>query len=214
MANKNGNAYALTLLCPILPGIPPTPDPGLEGQTYVASLRFQLQNLSDHKQMSKVPNTYLSRCWVLDDVPYQGKPADLEHLKSKYLVFSSNFHGELDDYLKGMWSAVETEVRYVLSHCVGFSEVKDVTGFIAYIKKCQVKTTFFFNGSTDDPLAEQLKALYLKQEFSKFAFENQGKNPADLQVAFRQFIQRAQPENTARPTWKAGVSGLDEVVSD
>lgn len=213
MANKSGNAYALTLLCPILPGTPSNPEPGLEGQSYVACLRFQLQKLSDHKQMSKVPNTYLSRCYVLDDVPYQGNPASMEHLKSKYLVFSANFHGELDDYLTGMWNAVKPEIQYILGHCVGFSEVNDVASYVAYIKKCQVTTTFFFNGSTDDPLDEQLKALYLKQEFSKFVFENQGKKPADLQAAFSQFLQRAQPENTASPTWKPGVSGLDKVVS-
>ncbi len=222
MANKSGNAYALTLLCPILPGVPPNPEPGFEGQTYVACLRFQLQRLSDHKQMAKVPNTYFSRCYVLDDVPFQGKPLTilawswpptLEHLKSKYLVFSSNFYGELDDYLKGMWTALETEVRFFLSHCVGFSGVNDVAGFIDYIKKCQVETTFFFDGSNDEPLAEQLKALYLKQEFSKFAFENQGKSPAELQEAFRRFIKRAQPENTASPTWKAGVCDLNDVVS-
>ena len=211
MSNKSGNAYALTLLCPILPGAPPTAGP--DGESYVASLRFQLQKLSDHKQMSLVPNTYLSRCWVLDDVPYQGDPASLEHLKSKYLVFSANFYGELDDYLKGMWNAVKPAIQFVLSHCVGFSGVNDEASFIAYIKKCQVKTTFFFNGSTDDPLAEQLKALYLKQELTKFAYENQGKTPANLQAAFREFVLRVQPENTARPTWKPGVCGLESVVA-
>jgi hypothetical protein len=212
MANKSGNAYALTLLCPILPGIPPRPVPGLEGQTYVSSLRFALQRLSDHKQMAKVPNAYFSRCYVLDDVSYQGKPAHLEHLKSEYLVFASSFHGELDDYLTGMWNALEAEVRFVLGHCVGFGAVNDLAGFIAYIKKCQVKTTFFFNGSTDEPLAEQLKSLYLKQEFSKFAFENQGKSPADLQRAFQAFVERTRPDNTLSPTWKPGVADLDQVV--
>jgi len=215
MANKSGKAYALTLLCPILPGIPSNPQPGLEGQAYVACLRYQLQQvrLSEESPMSKVPNTYLCRFYVLEDVFYQGKPSLRENLKSNYLVFSSNFHGELDDYLKGMWRVVETEVRFILNHCVGFSQVTDEASFIAYIKKCQVKTTFFFNGSTDEPLAEQLKALYLKQEFSKFVFENQGKRPAELQAAFRQFVQRAQPDNVANPTWKAGAYHLDRVVS-
>ena len=217
MANKSGNAYALTLLCPILPGAPPETEPGIGGKSHVACLRYELQQqvrVSEESPMAKVLNTYLCRFYVLDDVPYQGKPAILEHLKSRYLVFSSNFHGELDDYLKGMWITIEPEIRFILDHCVGFSEVSDVASFIAYIKKCQVKTTFFFNGSNDDPLAEQLKALYLKQEFSKFVCENQGRNPADLQQAFRQFIKRAQPENTANPTWKAGAYHLDRVVSE
>ena len=44
--------------------------------------------------MAKVPNTYLARFYILNDVFYQGFPAEEEHLKSKYLVFSSNFHGD------------------------------------------------------------------------------------------------------------------------
>ncbi len=60
--------------------------------------------------MAKVPNTYLCRFCVLSDVPYQGKPAYLEHLKSDYLVFSSNFYGELEPYLEGMWNALQEGV--------------------------------------------------------------------------------------------------------
>ena len=215
MADKSGNAYALTLLCPILPGVPTKPDPGLEGQSYVACLRYQLQQvrLSEESPMAKVPNTYLCRFYVLEDVFYQGKPALREQLKSNYLVFSSNFHGELDDYLKGMWRTVQTEVRFILSHCVGFAGVNDEASFIAYIKKCKIKTTFFFNGSTDESLAEQLKALYLKQEFSKFVFEHQGMSSAELQQAFGKFILRVQPDNVENPTWRAGAYHLDRVVS-
>ena len=179
MANNSGKAYALTLLCPILQGCPKQCPEGMDDQTYSALIRYQLQQLrvGEESPMSKVPNTYLSRLFVLDDVPYQGKPADLEHLKSNYLVFSANFYGELEDYLKGMWNSVNPEIKAILQYCVGFSGVDNAEKFIRYVKDCQVTTTFFFNGSTDEPLAEQLKSLYLKQEFSKFAFDNQGKTP-------------------------------------
>jgi hypothetical protein len=216
MANKSGNSYALTLLCPILPGVPKECPEGLEGQPNVACLRYALQKvrLNQDSPMSRVPNTYLCRFYILNDVPYQGHPSALEHLKSNYLVFSSNFHGELDDYLTGMWNAVKDEVQFVLGHCVGFDKVRNVKDFIAYIKRCQVNTTFFFNGSTDEPLADQLKNLYIKQEFSKFAFENQGKSARELQQAFQAFVNRTQPGNVANPTWRAGAYYLDRVVSE
>ena len=94
MANESGNAYALTMLCPILCEVPP--DSG--GRSHLALLRDQLQTLhiNEKSPMAQVPNTYLCRFWVLSDVPYQGKPAFLEHLKSDYLVFSSNFYGKLE----------------------------------------------------------------------------------------------------------------------
>jgi hypothetical protein len=216
MANKSGKAYALTLLCPIRQGSPEQCPEGMPEQTYSALIRYQLQQLrvSEESPMAKVPNTYLSRLFVLDDVPYQGKPANLEHLKSNYLVFSSNFHGELEDYLNGMWNTVNAELKAVLQYCVGFEKVTNAATFIDYIKACQVTTTFFFVGSTDDSLAEQLKSLYLKQEFSKFVFENQGKGAAELQAAFEQFVQRTKPANLASPTWRAGAYSLEAAVFD
>jgi len=214
MANKSGNAYGLTVLCPILPGLPKQAPDGMNDQTLADLLRLQLQRLgvNELSPMARVPNTYLSRLWVLDDVPFQGRPAVLEHLKSNYLVFSSNFHGELDDYLRGMWRTVEPETRAILKHCVGFDRVTDVATFIDYIKRCQVETTFYFNGSSDEPLAVQLKSLYLKQELAKFAAANQGKSAADLQAAFKAFVARVQPANLERPTWKPGAYHLDRVV--
>ncbi len=215
MANKSGNAYALTVLCPILSG-GPTDSFGAKGESHTALLRDVLQSLhlNEESPMAQVPNTYLCRFWVLSDTFYQGKPAYLEHLNSEYLVFSSNFYGELEPYLTGMWNALKDGVLAILSHCVGHESVHDAASFIEYVKKCQVTTTFFFNGSTDEPLAQQLKNLYLKQEFSKFVFENQGKSASELQNAFRAFVQRAQPANLDGPTWAAGAYHLDRAVRE
>lgn len=214
MANKNGNAYALTTLCPIRHGTPEECPEGLAGQSHSACLRYALQQVrvSEESPMARVPNTYLSRFYVLSDVVYQGKPAIREHLQSEYLVFSAEFYGELEPYVKGMWEAIEPEIRELLRHCYGFESNFDCARFIAYIKKCQVTTTFFFNGSTDEPLAVQLKGLYLKQEFSKFAFENQNKSPQEVQAAYREFVKRAQPQNLDGPTWQAGAYKLETVV--
>ena len=103
-------------------------------------------------------------------------------------------------------------IRAIPQHCVGFDRVTDVTTFIDYVKRCQVETTFYFNGSSDEPLAVQLKSLYLKQELAKFAAANQGKSAADLQAAFKEFVARVQPANLARPTWKPGAYHLDRAV--
>jgi hypothetical protein len=216
MANKNGNAYGLTLLCPIRHGIAVKCPEGLEGQTNSACVRYLLQDVmrvSEDSPMALVPNTYLSRFYILNDVPYQGYPTTLEHLKSHYLVFSANFYGELDDYLSGMWNAIEKEIRALLQYCFGFEKVHDLPTFIEYIKKCQVETTFFFVGSTDEPLAVQLKNLYLRQEFRAFVYENQGRAPAEIQAGFRAFVARTQPDNVQAPTWRAGAYTLDNLVA-
>jgi hypothetical protein len=207
MPNQSGNAYGLTTLCPLVPesGRDASPE---------SLLRDYLNDLptDDGSPMAAVPNTYLCRFFVLNDVPYQGKPAHLDHLKSKYLVFIAELHGDLDTYLRGMWQNAEPFVRKTWQYCVAFEKsVRDAASFAAYIKRCQVETTFYFNGSTDEPLSEQLKALYLKQELSKFAYAHQGLPAAELQSAFQAFIARVQPSEPL-PAWRPGANSLATVV--
>jgi hypothetical protein len=211
MANQQGNAYALTTLCPILSGvIADDPLDPFAGQSYTAYVRDFLQGLQPHEDspMAKVPGTYFCRFYLLTDLMYGGKPNSYDELMSNYLVFTANFHGPLDKYLEGMWNAAKESIEKIWKHCVGFAGVDTADKFIEYIKKCQVTTTFFFNGSNDESLAEQLKALYLKQELSRFAFQNQGKSPAELQRAFQEFVKRAEPANVNSPSWRPGQATL------
>jgi hypothetical protein len=206
MGNQNGKAYGLTVLCPMR-------DDARESQSFATKIRERLHHLpaDQDSPMARVPNTYLCRFFVLDQLPYQGKPAEYDQLASKYLVFVCELHGQLDVYLRGMWLQAEKMIREVFEYCVGFEQVESADSFVHYVKRCQVETTFYFNGSTDEPLAEQLKALYLKQEFGKFVRAQQGKSPAEVQSAFLKFVETTQPTNLAGPTWRAGASSLEVV---
>ena len=207
MPNESGRAYGLTALCPLV-------DDRARDQSCAALVRAKLRALpvDEESPMARVPNTYLCRLFVLDDLVFEGHPAPEEHLRSKYLVFVAEIHGKLRPYLEGMWQRAEPLIREVWQHCVGFSEVRGRESFVRYIERCQVTTTFYFNGSNDEPLAEQLKALYLKQELARFAREHQGMDAAALKLAFTSFIERVQPSNLAAPTWRAGASSLGVAV--
>jgi hypothetical protein len=204
MGNTSGRAYGLTVLCPLR-------DDRRQEVSIAAAVRERLAalKLDERSPMARVPNTYLCRFFVLDDVPYQGDPAMSEHLHSKYLVFVCELHGDLDGYLAGMWDNAEDMITRVFEFCIGFEGVKSAGEFTNYIKRCQVKTTFYFNGSNDEPLQEQLKALYLKQEFAKFVRQHQGRTALEIQQAFAAFVERTQPSNSAAPAWKAGASSLE-----
>jgi hypothetical protein len=207
MPNEAGRAYGLTALCPLI-------NDTHREESVATLVRAQLRSLTtdENSVMAKVPNTYLCRMFVLDDVMYQGYPEPEEHLASKYLVFVADIHGRLRPYLEGMWQAAQPLIRDVFRYCVGFSEVDGSDAFVRYIQRCQVTTTFYFNGSNDEPLVEQLKALYLKQELSRFACEQQGKDPAQVQAAFREFVSRVQPENLAGPTFRPGATSLANAI--
>ena len=206
--NKSGKAYGLTTLCPL------EPESGVD-QSPEAILRDYLNDLpkDDKSPMAAVPNTYLCRFFLLNDVIYQSKPANVDHLKSKYLVFVAELHGELEPYLEGMWKNAEPFVRKAFQYCVDFKRsVADAHSFARYIQRCQVTTTFYFMGSTDESLQEQLKALYLKQELSKFAYAHQGLPPAELQREFQKFIERVRPADPL-PAWRPGAANLATAVT-
>ena len=207
MPNQSGNAYGLTTMCPMISS-------SGRDESLAGLVRDRLNDLptDQNSPLSRVPNTYFVRLFVLDNVVYQGSPARLDALKNKYLVFNADFHGELRPYLRAMWASAEPFIRNIWEYCVGFGAVTDATSFVRYIEKCQVTTTFYFNGSNDQPLDEQLKALYLKQELSKFVCEHQGRPAAELQAAFLEFVKRTRPANLAGPTWRAGGSELESVV--
>lgn len=227
MGNTSGNAYALTILSPIKKG-----HAGETAYCDIVRSRLQEWDFLENSPMAKVPQTYLSRFFVLNDVytESQGGPDffstlyDIlsifsdrfrmkalprhDRLKSQYLVFCCNLHGDLDTYLRGMWAAISDDIKDVWGFCYGFDKVRDADSFIAYMKQCQLNASLFFVGSNDDPLEEQLKALYLKQEFAKFAVDHQGMPAAQLQQAYQAFIKRVDPTNLAGPSWKPGQYSL------
>jgi hypothetical protein len=197
MPTDKDDARGLTALCPIKNGSD-------GGQSFAARTRQLLQDLPLHENspMCGVPNTYLCRFYILNDVFFEGGPpratllqtlltgfrslANEEHLKSKYLVFSSNFYGDPDTYVGGMWDNAREAVEAIWEHCVAFEEVQNSADFVGYLKRCEVKNNLFFN--------------------SRFVFANQGVPAAELQQAFQAFVERTKPTDLTGPTWQAGAS--------
>lgn len=207
-SNKSGNAYFLQALCPIKGGTAE----GLD-QSYESATRHAASDLGVgvNSPFASVPNTYFGRFYVLKDVFYESSPAEVDHLKSQYLVFAAHLYGDVDEWLWDMWDREADRFQPVFENCVAFHSVTDASKFVDYIKKCRVKTSLPFNGSTDQPLKEQLKGLYLKQEFSKFVAANQGLPASTLKKNFHDFVVRVEIDDLERPTWQAGNGTLESV---
>src|SRR5215475_1252445 len=139
MGNVSGTTYELTILSPIIM------DDGKAEVCHSMVLRWYLSQLPrDYRSpFAQLSSTYLARLVVMDDVVFVGHPAQEEHLKSRYLVFETNFDGDLDTYLRRMATETKEFVDAVWQHCVGYPGTLDVSAFIAYMKRCQVETTFF-----------------------------------------------------------------------
>jgi hypothetical protein len=129
-------------------------------------------------------------------------PSCEEHLKSQYLIFETNFDGDLDTYLARMAREIPTEVDAVWQHCWGYPGVQDVDAFIAYMKKCQITTTFYFADVNDKTVEETLRALQTQAAVAEFIEKNQDRPAAEVQKSFAHFLQKlhnAPPPVPGRP---------------
>jgi hypothetical protein len=63
--------------------------------------------------------------------------------------------------------------------------------------------------SSDAPLKQVLKSLYLQQAFTRFATEQQGQDAAAVGPAFRAFLHKYAPDDLDNPTQPPGVVRSD-----
>ncbi len=196
MANTNGQAYGLTLLSPIKKN--PNRRPSHEAE--IREILSRLGTGAD-SPLAKVPTTHMARIVVIDDVFFQGHPAHEDHLKSKYLLFTSNFDGPLDAYLDLLGTEIPHVVNAIWSHCVNFpgAGVGNNQPFREYMKRCQLTTTFFFADYPDATVAQVLRALDTQRKFIEFMERTQGIPAAELQREFKQFMSALRTAPTPKP---------------
>jgi hypothetical protein len=135
----------------------------------------------------------------MDDVVFVGAPAREEHLNSRYLVFETNFDGDLDTYLTRMAREIPDFVDSVWKHCAGYPGVTDLAAFAAYMKKCQIETTFFFADVNDKTIQQNLKALQVQSALAHFIEVNQGKPAAEIQKSFGLLLERLEKAHAPLP---------------
>ncbi len=194
MPNQSGQVYGLTMLSPIIE------DERID-ICHATELRWYLASLPRDRTspFAQISSTYLARLVVMDDVVYVGTPACEEHLKSRYLVFETNFDGDLDTYLTRLAREVPQFVDGVWKHCVGYPGLADISAFIAYMKKCQINTTFFFADVNNRTVQQTLKALQVQATLAHFIEKHQGKPPAEVQREFGAFLDSIGRAHPPRP---------------
>jgi len=87
-------------------------------------------------------------------------PQPVDELTSPYLLFAADVDAQqggeeaaLAAYAAILWQTMQPDLAQIFQHCVGFSEADGATGFLAYLKACQVETTLPFNDYWADGMA-------------------------------------------------------------
>ncbi len=142
--------------------------------------------------LARIPTTHLARWVVVDDLPDEGHPAAEDHLRSSYLLFTVNCDGGPDAYIDALAERIPDVVDGLWRHCVAYPGLEDRSRFRDYMKRCQVKTTFFFPAYPQATLLDVRAALVRQRSAVDFFCATQGMPALEMQQQFASYLRQTK----------------------
>ncbi len=174
MANQSGQAYAFMAMTPIM-----------AGQEDELDARLAAWASGESSPLARMATTHFARFLVLHDLVYQGPPQVRDSLQSAYLIFVSNFDGDIESYLESMLDLMADEAEQVWGLCVGFPGTADRELLLAYLLHNQVDTTFFVSAYPDATVLDVRNSLTVRRRMADFAVAAQSLDPTELMAQWR-----------------------------
>lgn len=188
--NISGQAYALTMLAPIVPGREDVLRETVEGFGTGAE-----------SPLAKLETTHFARLVIISHCIHQGGRQRREQLANQYLLFSTDFDGPLERYLDAICDRMAAEADALWGHCVGYPGTHDRSAFGHYVRHNQLETKFPFAPYGERTVQEVRSALALRERLIHFAGRTQALPPADLWRSYEQTFgaHAAQPAGEVLP---------------
>ncbi|GAC1334504.1 MAG: hypothetical protein NVSMB22_26980 [Chloroflexota bacterium] len=174
MPNVNGQAFALSMLTPIVPG-------------REAELKAYLESLASGPEspLERTGTTHFARWVIIDQLIYEGEPQKRDTLHSQYLLFDTSFDGaDLDAYVENLCRSMPAEVEAIWGRCAGYPDT-DPEKFKAYVRNNQIDAAFFVAAYPEATVMDVRDSLALREQFTDFAMDAQALSARDLRDAFR-----------------------------
>ncbi|MGN6815774.1 MAG: hypothetical protein ACTHK3_06785 [Solirubrobacterales bacterium] len=177
-SNVSGQAYALTVMAPIVS----------EG---VSELVNYLDNLGsgDDSPLSKVGRTHFARWVVIDALVFEGGRQRPDSWSGPRLLFTSNFDGSLDSYLERLHTGLGECADRVWGYCKDYPQGQGLQAFGDWIKRYQIDTSLFYAAYGETTVEDVLDSLDVRSRLATFAGRHQGATAAELKAAFLKEFQ-------------------------
>ena len=174
-SNVAGQAYAFMAMTPVKPG----EEDALAD--YLRGLRGQ-----GPSPLAKLPRTHLGRFVIVRDFHHDPtwKQRRVDHLDLPYLIFTSNFDGDLDSYLDELCEKLAPEAKEIWGRCVGCPESAKGAALKKYLEHNQIQTGIFFAAYGEATVGRVKQSLRQRERMIAFAVASQGLEPEALQKAF------------------------------
>ena len=171
--NLAGSTYSLMVLTPIRPG-------------HEDELRAYLEALPrDDSPLRRLDRTHMARLLIVDDMPVPpGRPDLADALDGAYLLFTSNFDGDLDSYLAELSERLAPEAGEIWGRCIGCPDPPQGAALKAYLGRNQLASGFAFAAYGDATVAQVRSALDKRARLADFVIRTQNMEPAKRRKAF------------------------------
>jgi hypothetical protein len=171
--NVSGQAYALSVLTPILPD-------------HEADLIAQLEAFGDGpaSPLARVPGTHIARWVVIPHVIHQGGRQRKRDTLTPQLLFSSNHDGDVGAYLEGLRTGMGADADSVWSHCRGYPGHQDGPGFADWMRKHTLEAALFFAAYGGMTVEQVLVNIDRRRKLLELVTASPRTRGADLKTRF------------------------------
>ena len=166
--DRSGQATAFTSFAPIAAGEEEPLRARLEGYTAQTS------------PLAATPGTHFGRWAIVADFVHDAPERD--PLERPHLLFTSNFDGELDPYLRAL--AALPEAQALWAHCAGAPAPGDPDALAGYLRRSRQPTGFFVAAYGQATVPEVVASLAQRERVIALAIDAQAMTPAELRRAF------------------------------
>ena len=170
--NVSGQAYALTVLTPILDG-------------HAAELAAHLDALPEGaaSPLARVSGTHLGRWVVIDQVKYMGHgQRHRDSLSAARLLFTANLDGDVDAYLERLQTGLGEDADAIWGHCRGYPGRGQ--GFRPWLRAHELESALFFAAYGGQTVEQVHENVARRQRLIEFALEAQGLEAEALKSRF------------------------------
>ena len=170
--NRSGQAYALTVLTPIVPA-------------EADNLRTYLESLSQASSpLARLPRTHFGRWVIVPDFVSDSAQPDEDHLSGPHLLFTSNFDGPLDSYVDELCRELAPEASLIWGRCIGCPAGAAAEQLKTYLLGHRIDTGFFFAAYPNATAPHVKESLVTREKLIRFIIDTQELEAAALQRAF------------------------------
>jgi len=167
--NRAGQAYALTVIAPIVPG-------------EERALRTYLHELHT-SPLAKLPRTHFGRWVVVSQIAAESSQRRPRRLPAAQLVFSVSFDGARDSYLDELCEHAAEDAFAIWGRCGGSGSARG-DELKAYLLRHQVRTGLFFAAYADATVQRVRRAVDRRERLVAFAMRAQSMSDAELRRGF------------------------------